>query len=185
MWNMSFTTRYSPRLCQRRRSWWRYWCQAHLRMAATRKKCHHKFQHLYFWIFYCLLYLYWTTMSDLKYFAGIDRNKPKMTAKRPHRVWGFKLLHYSLFVIPIIQTRRVELAYWLSSSAVAGFILSIVFNPHNGWGIQSFRCLMPLPANLEDEWAIHQLKPQQILPQNRFISWFVGGFDSRWAPFIS
>src|SRR5436190_292238 len=81
--------------------------KAALRMATTQKRYKmHKFQHLYFWIFYCFLHLYWVMMSDYtKYFSGKIGDIPlkKMTLKDHITFWSFKAVHYALFiVIPII-----------------------------------------------------------------------------------
>lgn len=155
-----------------------------LRMAATQKKYKmHKFQHLYFWIFYCLLYLYWTTMSDFrKYFAGRIGDIPlkKMSAKDHIEFWGFKLLHYSLFiVIPIIKVGVIDwLIGFMSFSIVAGFILSIVFQLAHTVEHTEFPVPDAATGKLEDEWAIHQLKTTaNFATKNRFISWFVGGLN--------
>ncbi len=155
-----------------------------LRMASTQKRYKmHKFQHLYFWIFYCILLLYWTMVSDYKkYFSGKIGDIPlkKMSVKDHISFWSFKLLHYSLFIIiPIIQ---VGFADWLigffSFTLTAGFILSIVFQLAHTVEHTEFPIPNEKTGKLEDEWAIHQLKTTaNFATKNRIISWYVGGLN--------
>lgn len=155
-----------------------------LRMASTQKHYKmHKFQHLYFWIFYCFLHLYWTMLSDYKkYFTGKIGDIPlkKMTAKDHISFWAFKILHYSLFiVIPIITVGFGDwLIGFLSFTVVAGFILSIVFQLAHTVEHTEFPVPDVATNKLEDEWAIHQLKTTaNFATKSRFLSWFVGGLN--------
>ncbi|CAN5538315.1 acyl-CoA desaturase [soil metagenome] len=155
-----------------------------LRMASTQKHYKmHKFQHLYFWMFYCILHLYWSMVSDYKkYFRGKVGDIPlkKMTLKDHITFWGFKILHYSLFiVIPIV---RLGFADWiigfLCFTVVAGFILSIVFQLAHTVEDTAFPIPDTVTGRVEDEWAIHQLKTTaNFATGSRFISWFVGGLN--------
>lgn len=154
-----------------------------LRMAASQKHYKfHRFQHLYFWLFYAVLHLYWSMVSDYrKYFSKKIGDIPlkKMTTKDHISFWIFKVIHYVLFiVVPIIAVGFVD---WIIGftifTIVAGFILSIVFQLAHTVEDTEF----PMPnaiGKLEDEWAIHQLKTTaNFATGNRFISWFVGGLN--------
>ncbi len=155
-----------------------------LRMASTQKRYKmHKFQHLYFWMFYCILHLYWSMVSDYtKYFSGKVGNMPLRKMKLMDHIsfWGFKLVHYSLFiVIPII---KIGFLNWLIGfacfTAVTGFILSIVFQLAHTVEHTEFPVPDKMTGKLEDEWAIHQLKTTaNFATRNRLISWFVGGLN--------
>ena len=86
-----------------------------LRMAPTQKHYKfHRFQHLYFWIFYAFLHLYWTMMSDYrKYFTKKIGDVPlkKMSVKDHIAFWSFKIAHYGLFIVlPIFQVGVIN---WL------------------------------------------------------------------------
>lgn len=155
-----------------------------LRMASTQKRYKvHKFQHLYFWLFYCTLHLYWTLINDYrKYFTKKIGDFPlkKMSVKDHVTFWFFKLLHYSIFiVIPIIRVGVMDwLIGFLLFSLTVGFILSIVFQLAHTVEHTEF----PLPdertGKVEDEWAIHQLKTTaNFATKNRFLSWYVGGLN--------
>ena len=155
-----------------------------LRMASTQKRYKmHKFQYLYFWLFYCILHLYWSMVSDYKkYFRRKIGDMPlkKMSVRDHISFWAFKIIHYSLFiVIPIIKLGFVQWIIGFSVfSVVTGFILSIVFQLAHTVEDTEFPMPDAVTGRLEDEWAIHQLKTTaNFATSNRFISWFVGGLN--------
>src|SRR6266487_3299304 len=107
--------------------------QPWLRMSSTQKKYKmHKYQHLYFWILYSMLYIFWVFLLDYqKYFKGKIGNMAvkKMRLSDHFIFWGFKLAHLFLFIgLPIYV---VGFGSWLISflifTLVAGFVLSLVF----------------------------------------------------------
>jgi linoleoyl-CoA desaturase len=131
---------------------------------------------------YSILHLYWSLVSDYKkYFTGKVGVTPlkKMNLKDHITFWGFKAVHYSLFIVlPIVKLGFVN---WLIGysvfTVVTGFILSIVFQLAHTVEHTEF----PVPADngrLEDEWAVHQLKTTaNFATRNKLISWFVGGLN--------
>jgi linoleoyl-CoA desaturase len=155
-----------------------------LRMAETQKRYKmHRFQHWYFWIFYCILHLYWAMVSDYKkYFSHKIGGTPlkKMSLRDHVSFWSFKVLHYALFiVIPIFM---VGFVHWLIGfalfSVTAGFILSIVFQLAHTVEHTEFPVPQETTGRLEDEWAIHQLKTTaNFATRNKLISWYVGGLN--------
>ncbi|PWT78555.1 MAG: acyl-CoA desaturase, partial [Bacteroidetes bacterium] len=105
--------------------------QPWMRMSETQKKYKlHKYQHLYFWFFYSLLYIFWVFMLDYqKYFKSKVGAMPLKKMKiSDHLVfWGFKLFHAFLFVgLPIYRLGLIEwIIGFLIVSCVAGFVLSL------------------------------------------------------------
>jgi linoleoyl-CoA desaturase len=158
--------------------------QPFLRMSGTQKKYKmHKYQHLYFWALYCLLYLFWMFMSDYKkYFRNKIGDIPlkKMTISDHLTFWGFKLFHAFLFIgLPIYM---VGFGPWLISflifTCVAGFVLSIVFQLAHTVEHTSFPLVDEQTGKLEDEWAIHQIKTTaNFATKNKVVSWLVGGLN--------
>ena len=75
--------------------------QPWLRMSSTQKKYRlHKYQHIYFWILYSMLYIFWIFILDYqKYFKGRIGNTPvkKMKLERSFYFLGFQI-GSSLFV---------------------------------------------------------------------------------------
>jgi len=158
--------------------------QPWMRMSSTQKKYRmHKYQHLYFWILYSLLYIFWIFVLDYqKYFKSRVGNMPlKKMSLNDHLVfWGFKLFHLFLFVgLPIYM---VGFASWLTSflifTLVAGFVLSIVFQLAHTVEHTAFPVANVETNKLEDEWAIHQIKTTaNFATNNKVVSWLVGGLN--------
>ena len=158
--------------------------QPWLRMSSTQKKYRmHKYQHLYFWILYSLLYIFWVFILDYqKYFRGRVGQMPVKKMKlRDHFIfWGFKLVHFFLFVgLPVYM---VGFESWLISflifTLVAGFVLSLVFQLAHT--VEHTAFLMPDPENgkMQDEWAVHQLKTTaNFATKSKLITWLVGGLN--------
>ena len=143
----------------------------------------HKYQHFYFWAAYSLLYMYWVFVSDYtKYFSGKIGaiQLRKMTFKEHLLFWIYKLAHGFIFVaLPIYVVGFMPwLIGILSMSLVTGFVLSIVFQLAHTVEHTHF----PMPDNatnqMEDEWAIHQVKTTaNFATKNKIVSWLVGGLN--------
>ncbi len=107
--------------------------QPWMRMSSTQKKYRlHKYQHIYFWGLYSMLYLFWIFVLDYqKYFKAKVGNMPlkKMSVRDHIEFWSFKVFHLFLFVgLPIYM---VGFTSWIISflifTVVAGLVLSLVF----------------------------------------------------------
>jgi linoleoyl-CoA desaturase len=143
----------------------------------------HKYQHVYFWAAYSLLYIYWVFVTDYKkYFSGKIGSIAirKMTLSEHLHFWFYKLSHAFIFVaLPIYVLGFMPwLIGFLTMGMVAGFVLSIVFQLAHTVEHTHF----PLPddatGKMEDEWAIHQLKTTaNFATKNRLVSWLVGGLN--------
>lgn len=143
----------------------------------------HRYQHLYFWAAYSLLYIYWIFVTDYKkYFLGRIGSTPlrKMTFQEHFFFWFYKAAHALIYVaIPIYFVGFLPwLIGFLSMGLVAGFVLSIVFQLAHTVQQTHF----PLPdentGKMEDEWAIHQVKTTaNFATRNKLVSWLVGGLN--------
>jgi linoleoyl-CoA desaturase len=155
-----------------------------LRLCETQKHYKlHKYQHLYFWMAYSLLYLFWIFFSDYKkYFTGKIGNIAITKMKLGDHIsfWAFKLLHITLFIgLPIYM---IGLGPWaigfLIYSLFAGFVLSIVFQLAHTVEHTHFPQPDPTTGRMEDEWAIHQIKTTaNFATRNKLVSWLVGGLN--------
>ena len=158
--------------------------QPWMRMSATQKKYKlHKFQHVYFWFLYCLLYILWIFVLDYqKYFKSKVGTMPlkKMTLNDHFVFWGFKLFHAFLFVgLPIYM---IGFTYWLVGflifTCVAGLVLSLVFQLAHTVEHTAFPVPDVITHKLEDEWAVHQIKTTANFATNsKLVSWLVGGLN--------
>lgn len=158
--------------------------QPWMRMSATQKKLRfHKYQHIYFWLLYSLLYVLWIFVLDYtKYFRSRIGSTPLKKMKlNDHLIfWGFKVLHFIMFVgLPIYM---VGFASWLVSflifTLVAGLVLSLVFQLAHTVEHTAFPVPNEDTGRLEDEWAVHQIKTTaNFATNNKLVSWLVGGLN--------
>ncbi len=155
-----------------------------MRMSSTQPKyLMHRYQHIYFWFLYALLYILWIFVLDYqKYFKRKIGAMPlkKMSLSDHLIFWGFKVLHLAMFVaIPIYTVGFMSwLIGFLSFTIVAGLVISIVFQLAHTVEHTHFPMPDEVTGKLEDEWAVHQLKTTaNFAPRNKVINWFVGGLN--------
>jgi len=158
--------------------------QPWMRMSTTQPRLKmHRYQHVYFWVLYALLYILWVFVLDYqKYFKRKIGDMPlkKMTLSDHLVFWSFKIFYLFVFVaIPIYMLGFISwMVGFLIFSLVAGFVLSIVFQLAHTVEHTHFPVPHEETGKLEDEWAIHQLKTTaNFAPKNKFISWLVGGLN--------
>lgn len=158
--------------------------QPWMRMSSNQPKyVMHRYQHVYFWFLYSLLYIFWVFILDYKkYFTGKIGSTPikKMNLTDHLVFWGFKAFYVLLFVlIPIYTVGLVEtIVGFLIFSVVTGFVISIVFQLAHTVEHTHFPLPNKITGRLDDEWAVHQLKTTaNFAPHNKIISWFVGGLN--------
>ena len=158
--------------------------QPWLRMSDTQKKYKlHKYQHLYFWFLYSLFYLFWVFVLDYqKYFKRKIGEMPLKKMKlNDHLIfWGFKLVHYFLFIIlPVLVLGWIPwLVGFLVCGLVAGFVLSIVFQLAHTVEHTEFPTVVASTNKMPDEWAIHQVKTTaNFARESKLLSWLIGGLN--------
>lgn len=157
--------------------------QPWMRMSTEQKKlAMHKYQHLYFWFLYSMLYILWIFVLDYqKYFKKRIGAMPlkKMSLYDHFVFWTFKFVNYFLFIgLPVYLLGWIPwLVGFLTVTLVAGFVISIVFQlahtvEHTHFPTAGSNSKMP------DEWAIHQIKTTaNFATRNRLISWLIGGLN--------
>ena len=143
----------------------------------------HRFQQYYFIFAYSMLYLYWIFFTDYKkYFLGKVGPIPiaKMKFKDHLSFWGFKVLHFFIFiVIPIYFLGFVPwlvgfLVYMLST----GVVLSLTFSLAHVLEDAHFPLHDMETGMVEDVWVEHQLKTTaNFATKNKIVSWFTGGLN--------
>ena len=158
--------------------------QPWMRMSSTQKKYRlHKYQHIYFWGLYSLLYILWIFVLDYqKYFKAKIGTLPlkTMTISDHIQFWAFKLFHFALFVgLPIYMVGFTSwLIGFLVFTIVAGLVLSLVFQLAHTVEHTAFPVPNVETNKLEDEWAIHQIKTTtNFATHNKLVSWLVGGLN--------
>lgn len=155
-----------------------------LRLAPTQKFYKmHKYQHLYFWFLYGLLYLFWVFFTDYKkYFSGKVGTVPlKKLSNTDHILfWSFKVFHFGMYIVlPIIMCGFLPwLIGFFTYTFVTGVVLSIVFQLAHTVEETGFPEAKQPTNKMEDEWAVHQLKTTaNFATGNKIITWFVGGLN--------
>ena len=155
-----------------------------MRMAPTQKRMWgHRFQHIYFWFLYMLLYVFWIFFTDYKkYFLQKIGDVPlkKMSVKDHISFWVVKVYHAAVFVV--IPIYYVGWASWLVGFIIitffAGFILSIVFQLAHTVEQTEFPVASIDEHKLPDEFAAHQIKTTaNFATKNKLVSWLVGGLN--------
>jgi linoleoyl-CoA desaturase len=143
----------------------------------------HRFQHLYCWFLYMMVYIVWVFQVDYqRYFTGRVGPVP-MPRMRPAdhvQFWIGKVVNACLYLV--IPIWRLGVAHALIGAAVtmaaAGVALTVVFQlAHTVEGPD-----YPLPVQpqnvLPDEFALHQIATTaNFATRNRAITWMVGGLN--------
>jgi len=145
-------------------------------------KWYHKYQHIYWVVFYGFTYLYWVFSADFqKYFTGkVAGLKIKKMSTKDHIVfWLGKTLYVFLFIaLPWMMLGFLPmLTGYLIVGIVCGIVLAIVFQLAHVVEDAVF----PIPSDtnkMENDWAIHQIATTaNFSTRNRVISWFMGGLN--------
>lgn len=146
----------------------------------------HRWQHVYAWFFYGLLTFVWIVFKDYDRLARYNKDglvkKQKTTYLKEWIVLIITKVFYTgyIFVLPLVL---LPFSFWqifvgfFIMHYIAGFILAIIFQPaHVIEGTE-----YPLPdkdGNLENNWAIHQLRTTTNFGhRHRLFSWYVGGLN--------
>ena len=151
-------------------------------------KWFHRFQHIYTWLLYSMGTLSWVTIKDFKQFGMLYRESAKGNQKRSMiaelTIMIFtKILYYIyMVVIPYIV---LDISIWqvllgfLTIHVVAGWILSVTFQlAHVVENTEHTIAMTPDPTDIEDSWAIHQIKTTaNFARKSRILNWYLGGLN--------
>ena len=155
-----------------------------MRMAPTQKHIGmHRFQHIYFWFLYMLLYIFWIFFADYKKYFSKKIGSIKlsdMTLAEHIEFWAVKVYHVAAFVIvPIYMVGWVSwLVGFLVATLFAGFVLSIVFQLAHTVEDTSFPVANQPENKMPDEFAAHQiLTTANFATKSKLVSWLVGGLN--------
>jgi linoleoyl-CoA desaturase len=158
--------------------------QPFLRMSSNQKRLKmHKYQHVYFWGLYAMLYILWIFLLDYnKYFRSRVGEVPlkKMSVMDHINFWFFKLLHAFIFIaLPIYMTSVTAwIVGFLITATVTGLLISIVFQLAHTVEHTTFPVANLDTNKIENEWAIHQVNTTaNFATHNRLVSWLVGGLN--------
>ena len=153
------------------------------------RRWYHRYQHIYAWVIYMIMTLYWMTAKD---YLGVVRYKKHNLLKRHgvsfkqavYRISLYKLFYYSyIMVLPILFAGvpwYIVVGGFLLMHFTSGLFLSCVFQPAHIMETSPF--LAPVDTDgkqrMKDSWAIHEVvNTTNFAPNNRILSWFIGGLN--------
>jgi linoleoyl-CoA desaturase len=158
-----------------------------LRMApGSAWKPMHRFQHVYAWFLYGLMTFVWIVAKD--FMRLVRYQKDGLVKKQKANVvteWVILLATKAFYAgyIGVVPMMLLPISWWqwfigfFAMHYVAGFILAIIFQPAHVIDGTEY----PEPddhGNLENNWAIHQMKTTtNFANKNRILSWYVGGLN--------
>lgn len=146
----------------------------------------HRYQFLYAWFLYGLMTLMWFITKDFNQairYKNKDLLKSQGLSLNKHlfSIVIFKLIYTTVFILsPLVfspATWYVSLIGFLIMQFIAGFVLSVIFQPAHVVPMSNF----PIPddsGNIEADWAVSQLiNTANFAPKAYLLSWYVGGLN--------
>ena len=160
-----------------------------LRMCNTqRKRKMHKYQHIYWFLVYGLMYISWVFLLDFqKYFSRKIGAKEsiKIDLKTHIGFWLTKVLYiFTFIVLPLMFINPLSLIIgYLIFSFTTGIIISVVFQLAHAVEHVEFTEMMVENENkephiLENDWAVHQMvTTANFATKSKFVTFFAGGLN--------
>lgn len=159
-----------------------------LRLSPHGKlKSYHKFQHIYAMFLYSLATLSWVVQKDFKQLVQYSKSGiAQQNGFNVTREWAImifsKVLYFGIMIgLPIIVGLPVWLAIvgWMIAHMVAGLFITVIFQlAHVVEDTDHFHLDENGKGNMENIWAIHQLKTTANFSRNnKFLTWFIGGLN--------
>ncbi len=155
-----------------------------LRMCSTQRWAPaHRLQHFYTPVLYAISSLIWVLYQDFeKYFKRKICNTTlrKMSYGDHFLFWSSKILYILFYlVLPMALIGwKLWLCYFIAMHVGLGFTLSIVFQLAHVVEETEFECVQGNDKQIENEWAVHQVKTTANFSSgNRIVSWFAGGLN--------
>ena len=147
-------------------------------------KWFHQFQHLFVYFIYTILVFYWSA-SDV-YLILFKRKYKEYAIPTPKVseiviLLGSKLIWLGFFlIIPIAvgYTPLQALIGFVITYMAMGFVAANIFMMAHVMEPAEFIQPSPESNDIEDEWAIFQVKTTvDFAPRNHLVNWYVGGLN--------
>lgn len=157
--------------------------------ATTPLRWYHKYQHIYIFFMYPVLYLFWVQYTDYrKYFSGkigtITLTKEQRMKLSDHIVfWTAKILHNAVLLAwPIYEIGPIAIVFYFMFCMICGSVIAIVF--------QLAHMVENIPiyteedfSKISNDWVIHEITTTSDFATNqkklfnRILSFYVGGLN--------
>ena len=158
-----------------------------LRMSPDKQlRPFHRFQHLYAWLVYCIMNLYWITVKDyrmlLRYHKnGLLRKQNTTLRKAVTELSLLKVVYVAyILVLPLLFSGVPwyhVVGGFVAMHVVAGFSLACIFQPAHVVETSDYSSPSE-DRKMENNWAVHQvLNTADFAPNNKLVCWFIGGLN--------
>lgn len=143
----------------------------------------HRFQHLYFPVFYSLATIFWVFLKDYRKLSQkhIGPFSRKHARKDVLITIGGKILYYAYTIaLPLLILDVSILQFiigFVTMHLVAGFILGIIFQLAHV--VEETEHFAPkYEGTMDNAWAVHQMRTTaNFAPTNQLLTWYVGGLN--------
>jgi linoleoyl-CoA desaturase len=146
----------------------------------------HRFQHVYAWLVYCIMNLYWITVKDYRLLFRYHKNDllRKQNTTLRHTLIELSLLKvvYAAYmiVLPLMFAKvpwyHVVLGF-VCMHVVAGLALASIFQPAHVVETSDYSSPSE-DRKMENNWAVHQvMNTADFAPNNKLVCWFIGGLN--------
>ena len=152
---------------------------------APRRKMH-RFQHIYWTVFYGFLTLGWF-FADLFAYGkyrkqGLNKKQGMDKFKELFTIIAFKLFYvFYMLVVPYLV---LDVAFWqvvigvFTLEFVAGTILSVIFQMAHVVDKFDLSNHDKFEGTTKDEWTVHQIHNTfDFAVKNKFLTWYCGGLN--------
>lgn len=146
----------------------------------------HRYQHLYAWLLYGIMNIYWVTVKDYRNLLKYGKNglirKEKVSLRYALTELSiYKVIYFGyLIALPIILTDNAwyhVVGGFVVMQLVAGLLLACIFQLAHVMETSEF----PTPQDgnkMNNSWAVHQLyNTTNFAPTNKLLSWYIGGLN--------
>ncbi len=143
----------------------------------------HRLQHIYMWALYSVIVPKWQFHDDwAQLIRGRIGSHKLMWPKGWDLVWfvAGKLAWISIFFVVPLMLHPVwaVLTCYVITMAVAGIVLSVVFQLAHVVESRHFPVPDPETGHIDTPWAVEQVQTTADFARgNRLLSWFVGGLN--------
>jgi linoleoyl-CoA desaturase len=149
-------------------------------------RSYHRYQHIYAWMLYCIMNLFWISLKDYRMLFRYSKNnllaKEKKTLRRALvELSLLKVLYVGyIVVLPILFSNvawpHVVLGF-VAMHVIAGFSLASIFQPAHVVETSDYSAPND-ERRMEHNWAVHQvMNTADFAPDNKLVSWFIGGLN--------
>lgn len=146
----------------------------------------HRYQHLYAWLLYGIMNIYWVTVKDYKCLLKYGKNglikKEKVTLKQALLELSlYKVMYFGyILVLPLffagVEWYHVVLGF-VAMHLVGGLLLACIFQLAHVMETSEYP-KPPETKKMESSWAVHQLlNTANFAPNNKILSWYIGGLN--------